>query len=61
MQYAGKLKFFKLDADKSPTIANKYGIRSIPTIMIFINGEKKESIIGAVPKATLTATIEKAL
>ncbi|XP_057984648.1 uncharacterized protein LOC110668218 [Hevea brasiliensis] len=61
MQYAGKLKFLKLNTDESPSIASKYGIRSIPTIMIFNNGEKKDAVIGAVPKTTLTATIEKFL
>ncbi|XP_041006811.1 thioredoxin-like [Juglans microcarpa x Juglans regia] len=61
MQYAGKLKCFKLNTDDSPSIATQFGIRSIPTIMIFINGEKKDAVIGAVPKTTLTASIEKFL
>ncbi|KAG6657955.1 hypothetical protein CIPAW_04G125600 [Carya illinoinensis] len=61
MQYAGKLKCFKVNTDDRPSIATQYGIRSIPTIMIFINGEKKDAVIGAVPKTTLTASIEKVL
>lgn len=60
-EYAGKIKCFKLNTDESPSIATKYGIRSIPTIMIFVNGEKKDAVIGAVPKTTLIATIEKFL
>uniref|UniRef100_A0A5B7B455 Putative Thioredoxin M-type 4 isoform 1 n=1 Tax=Davidia involucrata TaxID=16924 RepID=A0A5B7B455_DAVIN len=60
-QYAGKLKCFKLNTDDSPSIATQYGIRSIPTIMIFVNGEKKDAVIGAVPQSTLTASIEKFL
>ncbi|XP_059451435.1 uncharacterized protein LOC132182267 [Corylus avellana] len=60
-QYAGKLKCFKLNTDDSPSMATQYGIRSIPTIMIFVNGEKKDAVIGAVPKTTLTASIEKFL
>ncbi|OMO59787.1 Thioredoxin [Corchorus capsularis] len=60
-QYAGKLKCFKLNTDDSPSIATQYGIRSIPTIMIFVNGEKKDAVIGAVPKTTLCASIEKFL
>lgn len=60
-QYAGKLKCYKLNTDESPSIATQYGIRSIPTIMIFIKGEKKDTIIGAVGKATLAASIEKFL
>ncbi|XP_031482979.1 uncharacterized protein LOC116252685 [Nymphaea colorata] len=61
VQYAGKLKFYKLNTDESPKIATQYGIRSIPTVMIFRGGEKKEAIIGAVPKTTLTLSIEKFL
>ncbi|XP_044465221.1 thioredoxin M-type, chloroplastic-like isoform X2 [Mangifera indica] len=60
-QYAGKLKCFKLNTDESPSVATQYGIRSIPTIITFINGERKDAVIGAVPKSTLTAGIEKFL
>ncbi|GAB4846390.1 hypothetical protein Ancab_025395 [Ancistrocladus abbreviatus] len=60
-QYAGKLKCFKVNTDESPSIATKYGIRSIPTVIIFKNGEKKDAVIGAVPKSTLTTSIEKFL
>ncbi|KAK9674040.1 hypothetical protein RND81_12G206900 [Saponaria officinalis] len=58
-QYAGKLKVYKVNTDECPTIASDYGIRSIPTVIIFKNGEKKEAVIGAVPKSTLTTCIEK--
>lgn len=60
-QYSGKIKCFKLNTDESPRIATEYGIRSIPTVMLFKNGEKKDTVIGAVPKTTLTASIEKYL
>nr|ABS84825.1 thioredoxin [Limonium bicolor] len=60
-QYTGKLKCFKVNTDESPSIATRYGIRSIPTVMIFKNGEKKDAVIGAVPKSTLTTSIEKFL
>ncbi|XP_058097346.1 thioredoxin-like [Magnolia sinica] len=60
-EYAGKIACYKLNTDDCPTIATQYGIRSIPTVLFFKNGEKKESVIGAVPKSTLTATIEKYL
>ncbi|GJX14634.1 thioredoxin-1-like protein isoform X1 [Tanacetum coccineum] len=60
-EYVGRLKCYKLNTDDSPSIATQYGIRSIPTIMIFLKGEKKDAIIGAVPKTTLTACIEKFL
>ncbi|XP_061348137.1 thioredoxin M-type, chloroplastic-like [Gastrolobium bilobum] len=58
-EYAGKIACYKLNTDDCPTIATQYGIRSIPTVLFFKNGEKKESVIGAVPKSTLTATVEK--
>ncbi|CAL5030858.1 unnamed protein product [Urochloa decumbens] len=57
--YEGKLKCYKLNTDESPDIASQYGVRSIPTMMIFKNGEKKDSVIGAVPESTLTTCIEK--
>ncbi|KAK9096337.1 hypothetical protein Sjap_021834 [Stephania japonica] len=60
-EYGGKIACFKLNTDDCPTIATQYGIRSIPTVLVFKNGEKKESVIGAVPKSTLTATVEKYL
>ncbi|KAK4342062.1 hypothetical protein RND71_037878 [Anisodus tanguticus] len=60
-EYAGKLKCFKLNTDESPSTATEFGIRSIPTVMIFTNGEKKDAVIGAVPKSTLTTCIEKFL
>ncbi|PHU07410.1 Thioredoxin M4, chloroplastic [Capsicum chinense] len=60
-EFADKFKFFKVNTDESPGIATRYGIRSIPTVMIFKAGEKKDTVIGAVPKTTLTACIEKFL
>ena len=51
----------KLNTDESPNIATEYGIRSIPTVMIFKGGQKMDTVIGAVPKSTLTSTIEKYL
>ena len=60
-EYAGKLRCYKVNTDESPSIATKYGIRSIPTVMIFKGGEKKDTVIGAVPKSTLVTSIEKLL
>jgi thioredoxin 1 len=50
-----------LNTDESPSTVTKYGIRSIPTIIIFKKGEKKDAIIGAVPKTTLISNIKKFL
>ena len=58
-EYGGKIKAFKLNTDESPGVATEYGIRSIPTVMIFKDGEKKDVVIGAVPKSTLVQTLEK--
>jgi len=60
-EYGDKLRAVKLNTDESPTVATEYGIRSIPTVMIFKNGQKMDAVIGAVPKSTLISTIEKYL
>ncbi len=52
-EYSGKLKVCKLDVDHNREIAGNYGIRSIPTLLIFKNGEVVEQIIGAVSKSHL--------
>ena len=57
--YEGKLRCYKLNTDENPDITTQYGIRSIPTMMIFKNGEKKDAVIGAVPESTLIISIEK--
>src|SRR5210317_2437801 len=50
-EYEGKAKIGKLDVDANQQTAIKYGVRSIPTVLLFSGGELKETIIGAVPKA----------
>jgi len=60
-EYQGRIKAVKLNTDESPNVATEYGIRSIPTVMIFKNGEKLDTVIGAVPKSTLQNTVEKYL
>jgi len=52
-EYDGKLKVTKMDVDANPRTAMQYGIRSIPTLMIFKGGQVVEQIIGAVPKRHL--------
>jgi thioredoxin 1 len=58
-EYAGKVRCLKINTDEWPAIATEYGIRSIPTVMIFKKGEKKDTVIGAVPKSTLSSTLDK--
>lgn len=59
--YEGKLKVGKLDVDENQQIAIKYGVRSIPTVLLFKNGEVKETIIGAVPKSVFIDKLEPVL
>ena len=59
--YTGRLRCLKLNTDKNRDIATSYGIRSIPTILIFKNGERKEMVIGAVTDTTLAMTVERFL
>ncbi|WP_022669947.1 thioredoxin [Hippea alviniae] len=60
-EYAGKLKVGKLNTDEEPEIAVRYGIMSIPTLMIFKDGEVVDQIIGAVPKEYITEKLEQIL
>jgi thioredoxin len=53
-EYDGKVKIGKLDVDNNPNTAVKYGIRSIPSLLIFKGGEVVENIVGAVPKQQIT-------
>ncbi|MGF1570693.1 MAG: thioredoxin [Nodosilinea sp.] len=57
-QYAGQLKVVKVNTDEQPGIASQYGIRSIPTLMVFMGGEKMEQVVGAVSKTTLAQAVE---
>ncbi len=60
-EYAGKLKVGKLNTDEEPGIAVKYGIMSIPTLMIFKNGSVADQIIGAVPKEYFIQKLEQVI
>ncbi|MFM7365192.1 MAG: thioredoxin [Cuspidothrix sp.] len=60
-QYEGNIKVVKVNTDENPNVASQYGIRSIPTLMIFKDGQKVDMVVGAVPKKTLCDTLEKYL
>lgn len=57
-EYAGKIKVGKVDVDNNPNTAAKFGIRSVPTVLFFKNGELKDTSIGAVPKAAIEDKIK---
>lgn len=56
-EYDGKLKVAKVDVDANPQTAMQYGIRSIPTLMVFKGGAVVEQIVGAVPKRHLVEKV----
>lgn len=58
-EYKDILKVVKMNTDENPSTATEYGIRSIPTLMIFIQGEKVDTVVGAVPKSTLANALQK--
>nr|YP_009294458.1 thioredoxin [Asparagopsis taxiformis]AOM65941.1 thioredoxin [Asparagopsis taxiformis] len=58
-EYSSQLKVVTINTDENPIVATEYGIRSIPTLMIFVEGQKVDTVIGAVPKTTLAATLQK--
>nr|YP_009488803.1 thioredoxin [Grateloupia filicina]AWD77388.1 thioredoxin [Grateloupia filicina]BCB15086.1 thioredoxin [Grateloupia asiatica] len=60
-EYKNSLKVVEMNTDKNPSTATEYGIRSIPTMMLFVNGEKVDMIIGAVPKSTMASVLQKYL
>jgi thioredoxin 1 len=57
----GQAVIGKLNVDENPEIAANYGIRSIPTLLIFKGGEMVDKIVGAVPKATIAQKINAQL
>lgn len=59
--YAGRLKVGKLNVDENQQTTMKFGIRSIPTLIVFKGGQAVEQIIGAVPKGEIEKAVGKAL
>ncbi|MDR1709809.1 MAG: thioredoxin TrxA [Candidatus Accumulibacter sp.] len=60
-QYAGRLKVAKLNIDENPATPSNYAVRSIPTLMLFKNGNVEATKIGAAPRSQLTAFIDSHL
>lgn len=59
--YQGKVKFCKVNVDDNPQTAAKYGVMSIPTMLIFKNGQVEDTVVGAVPESALKGKIDKIL
>lgn len=59
--YDGKIKVGKVDVDRNQYAAAQFGIRSIPTLLVFKNGEVVDQIVGAVPKPMITQKLDKVL
>ena len=60
-EYDGKVKIGKVDVDDNQQTSIKYGIRSIPTLLIMKNGQVSDMIVGAVPKAQIVQKLNAAL
>lgn len=60
-EYEGKIKVGKVNVDDNPGTPGTYGVRGIPTIILFKDGKVVDQVVGAVPKAQLEALIKKAL
>ena len=60
-QHAGKLKVAKMNVDDNPKTPSTYGIRGIPTLIMFKEGQVVDQIVGAVPKAQIEEAVQKVL
>jgi thioredoxin 1 len=61
VEYAGRIRFVKMDADVNPETIRRYGIMSMPTLSVFRGGELISQKVGAVPKARLREQLDQAL
>ena len=57
--YSGKIKVGKMDVDNNQATPMRYGVRGIPTLLVFKGGQVKEQIVGYVPKETIQKAIDK--
>jgi len=58
-EYAGKAKVAKVDVDQNQSLAQRFGVRSIPLILFFKDGKVVDQVLGAVPKAQLAAKFQQ--
>ena len=57
--YAGRVDVRKVDVDSDPELAGQYGVRGIPTLILFKDGVAQDTIVGVVPKSQLTEVIDR--
>ncbi|OPY03859.1 MAG: Thioredoxin-1 [Syntrophorhabdus sp. PtaB.Bin184] len=60
-EYEGRVKVLKLNVDENPRTPSEYGVRGIPTLIIFKNGAESERIVGAQPKGNVDNALKKVL
>jgi thioredoxin 1 len=60
-EYEGRVKFVKVNTDENPAVSGRYGIRSIPTLLVFSKGEVKGQIVGFRPKSELKNRLDAVL
>ncbi len=60
-EYEGRMTIAKLSVEENPAVPTRFGVSAIPTMLVFVNGELKDRIVGALNKQQLTAKIEAIL
>ncbi len=60
-EYAGRVAFGKLNVDENPVVSNAFRIQSIPTLLVFRNGEAVDGLLGAAPKSQIVGKFERYL
>ena len=58
-EYDGKARFFKMNVDENMNVSQRYGIRGIPTLILFKGGQEQERIVGAVSREAIAKVVEK--
>jgi len=59
--YSGRVKVFKVDVDKAPSVAAKFGVMSVPTLILFQGGAIKDQVVGVLSKRALSDRVDKVL
>ena len=60
-EFTGRVKVGKVNVDENPNLAGNFGVMSIPTLILFVNGQEKERLVGVVPKERLVQLLENFL